>query len=79
MGRIKTAFIKRVTHELMKLHGNEFTEDFEKNKKIVNNLVSTPSNRLRNIVAGYVTKLVKKMKNTDEYSAQEPYTKNEGG
>ena len=62
MGRIKTTLIKRVTHELMDRHGNEFTEDFKKNKEIVNTLISTPSKNLRNKIVGYVTRLAKKMK-----------------
>lgn len=66
MGRIKTAQIKRVTHELMELHGNEFTESFEVNQEIVGKLISTSSKRLRNKIAGYVTKLVRKSKNLEE-------------
>ena len=66
MGRIKTKFIKRVTHKLIDLHGDEFTDNFKKNKEIVNNLISTPSKRLRNIITGYVTKLVKKQQRTEE-------------
>ena len=62
MGRIKTTPIKRVTHQLMKLHANEFSEDFDKNKEVVNKLILTPSRKLRNNVAGYVTRLVKKSK-----------------
>lgn len=60
MGRIKTTQIKRTTRELIKLHGQEFTENFQENQKIVNKLISTPSKSLRNKVAGYVTRLVKK-------------------
>lgn len=66
MGRIKTTQIKRVTHELMELHGNEFTNSFEENQQIVNKFISTPSKRLRNKIAGYVTKLVKKSKESEE-------------
>ena len=65
MGRVKTAFIKRVTRELMNLHGDKFTDNFERNKEIVDGLVSTPSKRLRNVIAGYITKLVKKSKNQE--------------
>jgi len=65
MGRIKTALTKRVTRELIKLHSNKFTDNFEENKKIVNTLISTPSKRLRNIIAGYVTKIIKRNKNTE--------------
>lgn len=66
MGRIKTAQIKRVTHELMKLHGNEFTDNFETNQAIVNKLISTSSKILRNKIAGYVTKLVKSKRKIEE-------------
>ncbi len=59
MGRIKTVQIKRITHELMDLHGSKFTDNYEKNKEIVNKLISTPSKKLRNVIAGYVTRLVK--------------------
>jgi len=34
MGRIKTALTKRVTRELIKLHSNKFTDNFEENKNL---------------------------------------------
>lgn len=66
MGRIKTAQIKRVTRELMELHGSEFTDNFEKNQEIVGKLISTPSKKLRNKIVGYVTKLVGRNKKLEE-------------
>lgn len=66
MGRIKTTLTKRTTHELMRLHGSEFTDDFEKNKEIVNKLISTPSKKLRNVIAGYTTRLVKKSRESKD-------------
>ncbi len=66
MGRIKTAQIKRITHELMNLHGGEFSDNFEENQQILCRLISTPSKRLRNKIAGYVTKLVKKGKKLED-------------
>ena len=62
MGRIKTLQIKRISHELMRLHADKFTDSYKQNKNIVNNLVSTPSKKLRNIITGYVTRLVKQSK-----------------
>ena len=59
MGRIKTVQIKRITHKLMELHGDKFTDKYEENKLIVNGLISTQSNKLRNVIAGYVTRLAK--------------------
>jgi len=66
MGRIKTTLIKRVTHELMRLHFNEFTDDFNKNKGIVNKFVSISSKKLRNAIAGYATRLIKKSKESKD-------------
>jgi len=44
----------------MELHSNEFTNDFEKNKQLVNKLVDVKSKRLRNVIAGYITRLANK-------------------
>ena len=62
MGRIKTIQIKRATIELMKLHGEEFTKEFDANQELVNKYISVPSKKLRNIIAGYATRLVKEKK-----------------
>jgi small subunit ribosomal protein S17e len=60
MGRIKTTFIKRKTKELLKLHGEHFTTDFDKNKEITNSSTKVNSKKLRNIISGYMTRLKKK-------------------
>jgi small subunit ribosomal protein S17e len=60
MGRIKTKLIKRVTHKLFKEHADEFKTTFNENKKVVETLADTKSKKLRNIIAGYVTRLKKK-------------------
>jgi small subunit ribosomal protein S17e len=57
MGRIKTTFVKRRTKELLKLHGEKFTTDFEENKKITSQHAKVASKKLRNILAGYMTRL----------------------
>lgn len=62
MGRIKTALIKRKTKELLKMHGDKFTMDFSQNKQIANQYLKVNSKKLRNIVAGYMTRLKKKEK-----------------
>jgi len=59
MGRIKTQAVKRVTAELVSEHFDEFTEDFDDNKPIVEKYVDIPSKKLRNIIVGYVTRQVK--------------------
>ena len=59
MGRIKTQQIKRVTMQLIKEHGSEFKKDFNKNKELVEQFVDIKSKKLRNVIAGYVTRLTK--------------------
>jgi small subunit ribosomal protein S17e len=60
MGRIKTMLVKRVTNDLMRAHQEKFTTDFEKNKSIVEKYADVPSKKIRNIIAGYATRLKKK-------------------
>ena len=60
MGRIKTTFIKRRTRELLALHGGSFTTDFTENKEIASRHIKVQSKKLRNIIAGYMTRLKKK-------------------
>ncbi len=60
MGRIKTTMIKRVTLKLFRDHSDEFKTSFDDNKKIIETLADTKSKKLRNIIAGYVTRLKRK-------------------
>jgi small subunit ribosomal protein S17e len=57
MGRIKTALIKRITNYLVKVHRDTFTTKFDENKKLVEQFAEIPSKKMRNIIAGYVTRL----------------------
>ena len=57
MGRIKTTFIKRKTKELLKKHGENFSADFSQNKVQANKLIIVGSKKMRNVVAGYMTRL----------------------
>ena len=59
MGRIKTALIKRVTFKLFESHKDNFTIDFKKNKEQVGKFVDISSKKLRNIIAGYLTRQAK--------------------
>lgn len=60
MGRIKTVLIKRKTKELLQKYSDSFTSDFAQNKSLVTQHMQVSSKKLRNIVAGYVTRLKKK-------------------
>lgn len=59
MGRIKTALVKRVSHELLDKNRDKFKENFDENKKIVEEHAKLSSKKLRNIIAGYITRLMR--------------------
>jgi len=54
MGRIKSALIKRTARGMLK-ENNQFSESFEKDKKLIGNTM--PSKSLRNKIAGYVARI----------------------
>jgi small subunit ribosomal protein S17e len=60
MGRIKTQLIKRLTLQLVKQHKQLFTTDYAENKKLVERLLTGPTKKIRNTVAGYVTRLMQR-------------------
>jgi len=59
MGRIKTMLIKRTTQDLMEKHSEEFTKNFDDNKRILDGKAKVNSKKMRNIIAGYATRLKK--------------------
>ena len=59
MGRIKTQLIKRNSKEIFGVHKELFTTDFDKNKKILDAHRDITSKKLRNVIAGYITRLAK--------------------
>lgn len=59
MGRIRTRLIKRTANEVLASHKSKFGEDFNKNKHIVAEITDVNTKKLRNKIAGYITKLVK--------------------
>jgi small subunit ribosomal protein S17e len=54
MGRIKSALIKRTARNLVK-EENNFDSTFDKNKRLLGSTM--PSKRLRNKIAGYITRI----------------------
>jgi len=57
MGNIKTSFVKRVGKQLFSDHGDKFTKDYTSNKEAIDKLADIKSKKMRNIIAGYVTRL----------------------
>ncbi|MFA5952986.1 MAG: 30S ribosomal protein S17e [Candidatus Pacearchaeota archaeon] len=59
MGKIKSKQVKRYSQEIIK-DGIDFSDNFEKNKKILGK--EMPSKKMRNQMAGYLTRYMKKEK-----------------
>lgn len=62
MGRIKTISIKFMGNQIIREHGKLFTDNFEKNKKVLEEIKEIKSKKIRNILVGYITKEIKRMK-----------------
>ncbi len=58
MGRIKSAIMKRTGKQLKAENLESFSNDFEKNKEALRSAIA--NKRSRNIIAGYITRLMKK-------------------
>jgi len=63
MGRIKSLMIKKTARQLLAQEKHPFSEDFEKNKKLLADTM--PSKPIRNRVAGYISRLIK-LKQTEK-------------
>lgn len=59
MGKVKPDHIKKVARKLLELFPEKFNSDFENNKKMVIALTDVASTKIRNRVAGYLTRLAK--------------------
>ena len=66
MGRVKTTAVKNLARDLLEEHGKKFTADFEKNKKIIDEVRPIKSKKIRNIVAGYIAKVMKRIEKTEK-------------
>jgi len=61
MGRIKSKVIKRTSRQLLETTDESFGDTFEHNKKSLRGTL--PSKKVRNKIAGYITRLKKSKKN----------------
>ena len=60
MGRIRTTFVKATGVKIYQKHKDRFTNDFKKNKETVKDVTEMNSKKLRNVISGYITSLVRK-------------------
>lgn len=68
MGKIKTKLVKRTSETLLK-KDIPFNEDFNINKKILGNTM--PSKKIRNQIAGYVSRTKKREEKESTKNKQE--------
>ncbi|HLC73985.1 MAG TPA: 30S ribosomal protein S17e [Candidatus Nanoarchaeia archaeon] len=66
MGRIKTILVKRTAIEIFTKNTGVVQTDFESNKKIADTYADIPSKKLRNNVAGYLTRLKRQKEMKDK-------------
>ena len=74
MGKVKTEQIKRVGKELMERFPNKFTTNFDENKCLVDTLTQGTTTRVRNQIAGYITRtksLTKANTGTESVTSEE--------
>ena len=61
MGRVRTKTVKRASREVIEKYFYKLTEDFDLNKKILDDVAKISTKRLRNKIAGYTTHLMKRI------------------
>merc|ERR1712032_1606593 len=61
MGRVRTKTTKRSARKIVEAYYTQLTLDFQTNKRVVDEIAETPSKRMRNKIAGFVTHLMKRI------------------
>ncbi len=58
LGKVKTEHVKRLGKELMERFPEKFSSDFDANKHTVEALTEGTTTKVRNQVAGYITRTI---------------------
>ncbi|KAF8800101.1 40S ribosomal protein S17 [Phlegmacium glaucopus] len=61
MGRVRTKTTKRASRVLIEKYYPRLTLDFHTNKRIIDEVATVPSKRLRNKISGFTTHLMKRI------------------
>ncbi len=72
MGKVRTETVKRVTLELVDKYPRSFTTDFEQNKQFLNEIGLEVSKKLRNRIAGYISRVIRSELEYQEEGEEEP-------
>jgi small subunit ribosomal protein S17e len=78
LGKVRPERVKKIAKELIKRYPDKFTTDFEDNKRLLATVSEVPSTKLRNRIAGYVTRLVAITKAAEKAEAEEAGEVEEG-
>lgn len=71
MGNVYTKDIKRIVRELYNKYRDEIKDDFKSNKEIIMKYVDVKSKKIRNRLAGYLTRYYKIMKEKESKQTEE--------
>ena len=63
MGRVTNKPIKNAAKEIIEKHYERCTKDFQTNKRLVDEVAVISSKKVRNQIAGYITRLMKRLEN----------------
>lgn len=63
MGNIRPTYIKRVAIDLVSKYPEAFSDDFDANKETVNTLADVSTVKMRNRIAGYITRYRRQVEN----------------
>lgn len=55
---MRPEYVKKIARELVELYPDKFSTEFQNNKKVVESLAHISSTKLRNRIAGYITRLL---------------------
>mmetsp|Transcript_100421 Transcript_100421/g.216562 ORF Transcript_100421/g.216562 Transcript_100421/m.216562 type:complete len:130 (-) Transcript_100421:42-431(-) len=61
MGRVRTKTIKRSARAIVEKYYSKLGFDFHVNKRVCDEVAITPSKRVRNQIAGYITTLMRRI------------------
>jgi len=71
LGSVRTEQIKRVAKELIRRFPDKFSNDFEENKKMVGMLTQGTTVKVRNQIAGYITRVFASAQTTSSLGEKE--------
>lgn len=71
MGNVRTDQIKRAARELVRRFPDKFTGNFDENKRLVSLLLQGATTKIRNQVAGYITRYLASEEETEVEETQE--------